>query len=114
MEKKFFKDEPTEMSFVLQKKKIDLKVLPEVFPPSSFVIPFAQHIEIKENDRVLDVGTGSGILAIMAAKLGAEVFATDINQSAIDNTIENAKLNKVELEAWQGSYFGGKEQNMKL
>jgi ribosomal protein L11 methyltransferase len=45
---------------------------------------------------VLDAGTGSGILAIIAAKLGASgVFGFDIEPEAIDNARHNAQLNKV-------------------
>jgi ribosomal protein L11 methyltransferase len=48
-------------------------------------------------DRVLDVGTGSGILAIAAAALGASrVLACDIDQTACDTARENARLNGVE------------------
>lgn len=47
--------------------------------------------------RVLDVGTGSGILAIAAAKLGAkEIIATDIDDAALEAAKENARRNQVE------------------
>lgn len=46
---------------------------------------------------VLDVGTGSGILSILAAKKGAiHVKGIDIDEIAIDVSKENAKLNKCE------------------
>ncbi len=46
--------------------------------------------------RVLDVGTGSGILAILARKLHArQVFACDIEPEAIENARHNADLNDV-------------------
>jgi len=45
---------------------------------------------------VLDVGTGSGILAIAALKLGAKkIQAIDIDRSALEAAKENAKLNKI-------------------
>ena len=52
---------------------------------------------IRAGVRVLDLGTGSGILAIAAAKLGASyVLALDIDQDAINNARENIKKNKVQ------------------
>ena len=46
--------------------------------------------------KLLDVGTGTGILAIMAAKLGAsQVDATDIDEWCIENSLENFQLNDV-------------------
>lgn len=49
-----------------------------------------------EGKHVLDVGTGSGILAIAAAKLGAgEIVATDIDDAALEAARENAQRNGV-------------------
>ncbi|HUL29002.1 MAG TPA: 50S ribosomal protein L11 methyltransferase [Thermodesulfobacteriota bacterium] len=45
---------------------------------------------------VLDVGTGSGILSIVAAKLGAkEVWGIDIDAVAVENAEENIEKNQV-------------------
>jgi len=45
---------------------------------------------------VLDVGTGSGILSIVAAKLGAEeVWGVDIDGVAVENARENVEKNRV-------------------
>jgi ribosomal protein L11 methyltransferase len=53
--------------------------------------------EVSPGDRVLDLGTGSGILAIAAARMGArEVIAVDTDDQAIENASENASLNGVE------------------
>ncbi|HEY1056298.1 MAG TPA: 50S ribosomal protein L11 methyltransferase, partial [Emticicia sp.] len=45
---------------------------------------------------VLDVGTGTGILAVLASKLGAShISAFDIDEWSVENTIENVQLNYV-------------------
>jgi ribosomal protein L11 methyltransferase len=47
-----------------------------------------------EGRRVIDVGTGSGVLAIAAWKLGARsVLAVDYDADALDNARENVALN---------------------
>jgi ribosomal protein L11 methyltransferase len=47
-----------------------------------------------KNKRVLDMGTGTGILAIMACKLGAsEVVGVEIEDWSVENSLENAALN---------------------
>ncbi len=51
---------------------------------------------VKPGMRALDVGTGTGILAIAALKLGAEeALAIDIDDWCILNSIENSQLNDV-------------------
>lgn len=51
---------------------------------------------VKNDDVVLDVGCGSGILGICASKLGAnQVVMTDIDECAITATEHNMKLNKI-------------------
>lgn len=48
---------------------------------------------------VFDVGCGSGILSIIAVKLGAkQVFGVDIDQLAIDASYENADVNHISKE----------------
>ncbi|MEA3523772.1 MAG: 50S ribosomal protein L11 methyltransferase [Campylobacterota bacterium] len=53
---------------------------------------------------VIDVGCGSGILGIAAAKLGAKVDACDTDPVSVENTQENINLNKIEFhKLWEGS-----------
>jgi ribosomal protein L11 methyltransferase len=49
-----------------------------------------------------DVGCGSGILAIGAAKLGANVLAVDIDPIALEVAVENAQRNRVVLDCYCG------------
>ncbi len=56
-------------------------------------------VYLREGDSVLDVGTGSGILAIAARKLGAgRVLGIDISPDAVRSCEENARLNGLEVE----------------
>lgn len=79
---------------------------PKFFYTSRF---FAEILnsQLKESDEVLDVGTGSGILAIVAADKARKVVALDINAEAVACARVNAQLNKVDakVEACQSDLF---------
>lgn len=52
---------------------------------------------VKPGMRIFDIGTGSGILALTAAKLGAtEVFGVDLDPVAVDSARSNVSYNKVD------------------
>jgi ribosomal protein L11 methyltransferase len=55
-----------------------------------------------KNARVLDVGSGSGILALVAAKLDAKVLGVDNDSSTVPVAQENAAKNNVEAEFVDG------------
>ena len=60
-----------------------------------------------QKSKVLDFGSGTGILAILAAKLGALLIdAVDIEKPAYENAIENCQLNDVDVVQ---VYLGGLE-----
>jgi ribosomal protein L11 methyltransferase len=50
--------------------------------------------------QVLDVGTGTGILALAAARMGAKVLAIDIDPEAVAAALENVRLNALEEVIW--------------
>jgi len=52
--------------------------------------------EVREGDRVLDLGTGSGVNAILAASKSTNVLAVDINPLAVRCAKQNARANNVE------------------
>jgi methylase of polypeptide subunit release factors len=59
-----------------------------------------------EVDRALDVGTGSGVHALLAARHAREVVATDVNPRALAYTRLNAALNGIRnVECREGSLF---------
>ena len=61
---------------------------------------------VRPDDRVLDVGCGSGVLAVLAARLGARVDACDVDPAAVEATAENARANAVALAVRLGTLDG--------
>ncbi|MGC5615449.1 DUF7059 domain-containing protein [Georgenia sp. Z1491] len=59
----------------------------------------------RPGDRLLDVGTGGGYLALRAAAAGARVVATDVNPRALALTGLGADLSAVSIDLWRGSLF---------
>lgn len=57
---------------------------------------------VKKGAKILDVGTGSGILGITALKLGAQtVFGTDLDENAISAVRENLQANGITTDKFQ-------------
>jgi ribosomal protein L11 methyltransferase len=66
--------------------------------PSTRLCVVALEELIEPGDSLLDVGTGSGVLSIVAAKLGAgPIFATDIDSLAVRVAQENAQRNQIAM-----------------
>jgi len=80
---------------------IKLKVYPSVFHPGLFFstkafISFLKTLDLK-NKAVLELGAGSGLISFYGAQNGAEVIATDINESALQGINENAATNHLKV-----------------
>jgi len=61
---------------------------------------------VQEDEPVIDIGCGSGILSIAALKLGASrAISVDIDAAAVKSTLENGQANEVDdrIESGQGS-----------
>jgi len=73
----------------------DFVVFPQVFSPKYLGSTnlFTRSIPFRAGESFLEIGCGTGVTAIMAAKQGAcKVVAVDINPQAVSNTIKNAEL----------------------
>lgn len=61
-----------------------------------------KYITTEGETEVLDAGCGSGILSIIALKLGAKrVYGIDIDEKAVEASIENLKLNGIQSECFE-------------
>ena len=85
------------------------QVFEKVYEPAedSFLAADSLTQVVKESDTVLDIGTGCGILAIIAAKKAQKVIATDINPHAVKCAKLNAENNHVDskIEVRLGDLF---------
>lgn len=74
---------------------------PNVYEPAEDTFLLAENLDIKRRDEVLEIGTGTGLVAVTAAQRSRKVTATDINEDAVrcalKNTIANRTYN-VELK----------------
>lgn len=66
-----------------------------------------EYLEVKPKSRVLDIGSGSGIIAIMLAKSfpQAQLTAIDISQEALEIAQENAQTQQVKINFLQSDLF---------
>ncbi len=87
-------------------KGICYKTHPQVYEPSEDTFLFADNIEVERMSRVLEIGTGTGIIAIIAAKRARRVIATDINHHALKCAVKNIISNKAfNVELREGNLF---------
>ncbi|PKK81369.1 MAG: methyltransferase [Thermoplasmata archaeon HGW-Thermoplasmata-2] len=86
---------------------MEIKTDSDVYEPcdDSFLLMDCLDGRIRKGDRVLDLGTGTGILGIFCAKQGARVVCADINQFAVKLARENAKHNGVKITAIRSDMF---------
>lgn len=83
-------------------------VYPGIYEPAEDTFLIADNLDVRRGERVLELGTGCGLLAILAAKRGAKVVATDINPLALEcartNAAENLVSNQIDFRC--GDLFG--------
>lgn len=83
---------PNEIQWRGRTGPFNLTVRPGVFSPTSTSRTLADALEIGPDDTVIDVGCGSGVLAFVAAKLGAKkVYGCDLSAAAVDAARQNAE-----------------------
>lgn len=84
---------------------IEIKERDDVYPPSEDSILLIESLDVREGERVLEIGCGSGVVSIHCAKNGCSVVSVDINPSAVKCTKENSELNNVPLDVRESDLY---------
>jgi release factor glutamine methyltransferase len=84
---------------------LDLPGMTRPSPASEALADALRRETLWEGARVLDVGTGSGIVAVTAALRGAAVTAVDTSRRALVAARINARLNGTQVRTVHGSLF---------
>jgi release factor glutamine methyltransferase len=103
----FYLKRPRKMRY----RGLQLMIIPGVFHPGFFfssriLADFISGMELKDK-KLLDLGCGSGLVALSAARKGAVVTATDISTKAVSCTKDNAVINRLSVEAKRTDLFDG-------
>jgi len=90
-------------------RDITIVVIPGVFHPGLFfssklLLDFVDTLDLNGKS-FLELGAGSGIISLLAAKKNAIVYASDLSTSAIENIRINSISNKLEINIIKSDLF---------
>lgn len=95
---------------------MELQASDHTFQPSTVSQLVAKVLDVREGDVVIDVGCGTGILGIIAAKLGAsEVYAVDASPDVVEVGTANATAHGVSdrMHFYAGDLFDPLPEDIK-
>ncbi len=84
---------------------IELEINSDVLIPRNETEILVEQVLMEKKGKILDIGTGSGAIAIVLAIGGFEVVATDISEKAIIIAHKNAEKYGVKIDFRKGAYF---------
>lgn len=85
---------------------IKFETCSQVYAPAEDTFLLADSLLVKEGDDVLEIGTGTGLISLVASKNASKVVGTDINPHAIECARANMELNGVKnMEIRKGDLF---------
>ncbi|MCL2334324.1 MAG: methyltransferase [Candidatus Methanoplasma sp.] len=78
-----------------------------VYPPSDDSILLIGSFDVKEGERILEIGCGSGIVSMHCALYGGVVTCGDINEKAVALTKKNMRLNSLYASVVETDVYSG-------
>jgi len=74
---------------------LELRLHPQVYEPAEDTFLLAENLVVRPGQTALDVGTGTGIIALLMAKEADFVLGVDVNPTAVELSMKNAELNGI-------------------
>jgi release factor glutamine methyltransferase len=72
-----------------------IKLHPQVYEPAEDTFLLAENLEVRPGEVALDMGTGTGLIALLMARKARFVLGVDINPIAVELARENARINSI-------------------
>jgi release factor glutamine methyltransferase len=85
--------------------EIRIRTERDVYEPAADTELLVRSIRLRQGERVLEIGTGTGVVAIHCAKHGCRVTATDVVEKALELARENVDQNAVDVDLREGDMF---------
>jgi len=88
----------TRRVYIVEFNGLKVQICPHVFHPLTGRTTkfFIRHMQIHLSSRILEIGTGTGAIAAVAAQAGGHVTATDINPYAVQCARKTMRLNNLQ------------------
>lgn len=97
---------------------LKIELHPEVYEPAEDTFQVLEAIKINGDEKVLEIGAGSGLISLECARQGARVVCTDINPYACEyvelNFLKNSSLIKGNLKVRKGDLFSPIKKDEKF
>jgi len=90
---------------MLNYQGMEFLICDKVYEPADDTFLLAKNLLVKKSDNVLEIGTGTGIIAIIASKKAKRVFAVDINRYAVECAKKNSEINLARVDIRWGDLF---------
>lgn len=92
---------------MLRDPSIQLDIHPEVYAPAEDTYLLLSAVHVERGERALEMGCGSGIIALHMAKAGALVTAADADERAVSATRNSAIMNGLAVRTFRSDLFDG-------
>jgi len=85
--------------------ELNIEINEGVYAPSDDTFLLLSMIKVEGNEKVLEIGCGSGIISLHCRAQGCDVLSTDKDEKALENTKMNAKKNDLNLSLKESCLF---------